>query len=619
MSGVEPKRRSADETDMAGGVASFTPTAARRLELGVLVPGLTSFSAVAWIGFANGGYFPSEWGWAALGFALLALLAVLVRERVAIAPVEWAAVLALAAFAVWTLLSVVWSPSSAQPVLAFERTCVYVLALVAVLLVSTGRGSAPGLVGGVLAGIAVVCGYGLRTHLDGVRLSEPIGYSNGVGILAVVGLLIALGLAANAGDRRARALAFGAVPLLATALHLTFSRGSWLALGAGVCVAFMVDARRLHLLAVLALAIPTPALFILLGGARATGPQLEVAVVTCSVVALGIGWALPGVEARVRVSARGRRVVGAIGVLGVAAALVGAVALAGGPAEIAARTHRSFSRQLPATGSDLDRRLFSASGNGRAAYWRVAREEFIAHPLLGGGAGSFARYWELLRPTGLQTLNAHNLYLETLAELGPVGLALLLAAFAVPFVAVFRARGRPATTAGAAAFAAFAVHAALDWDFQLVAVSLAALFCAAAILVSARDRAPAPPRSGRRWLAACALATAGVLAIVAQVGNSALAQSRAAVDRDDPAQAARLARRAERWQPWSFEPLQVLGEAQLADGRLAAGRAALRRALELDRTNASLWLDLAAASTGRARSTALAEARRLDPKGGSLG
>ena len=66
------------------------------------------------------------------------------------------------------------------------------------------------------------------------------------------------------------------------------------------------------------------------------------------------------------------------------------------------------------------------------------------------------------------------------------------------------------------------------------------------------------------------------------------------------------------------EPLQVLGEAQLADGRLAAARASLRRALELDRTNALLWLDLAAASTGPARSSALAEARQLDPKGGSL-
>ena len=619
MSGVEPGRRSADEVAMGSGVASFTPTATRRLELGALVPGLTAFTAIAWIGFANGGYFPSEWGWAALAFALIALLAVLVREQFAIAPAEWAAVLALGAFAGWTLLSVTWSPSAAQPVLAFERTSVYLLALLAVLLLSTRRECAAGLVGGVLAGTAVLCGYGLYTYAGDVRLSEPIGYSNGVGMLAVVGLLVAFGLAANADDRRARVLAFGAVPLLTAALYLTFSRGSWLALGAGVCVAVMVDARRLHLLAVLALALPAPALVVWLVAARPTGPQLGVAVVTASAVALGIGWALPDLKRRVRVGARGRRAAGAIVVLGVAAALVGAVAVAGGPAEIAARTHRSFSRQLPSTGSDLDRRLFSASGNGRADYWRVASQEVDDHPLLGGGAGSFARYWELLRTTGFATQNAHNLYLETLAELGPVGLALLLAVFAVPFVAVRRARGRPGTTAGAAAFAAFAVHAAVDWDFQLLAVSLAALFCAAALLVSARGREPAPLRSGRRWLGVCALATAGVLAIVAQVGNSALAQSRAALDRDDPAQAARLARRAERWQPWSFEPRQALGEAQLANGQLAAARASLRQALALDRPNASLWLDLATASSGRARARALAEARRLDPKSGSLG
>ena len=105
-----------------------------------------------------------------------------------------------------------------------------------------------------------------------------------------------------------------------------------------------------------------------------------------------------------------------------------------------------------------------------------------------------------------------------------------------------------------------------------------------------------------------------MLAIVAQVGNSALAQSRAALDRDQPGSAADLARRAERWQPWSFEPAQALGEAQLASGRFAESRASLRHALELDRVDASVWLDLAAASSGTARLHALAQARNLDPK-----
>jgi cytochrome c-type biogenesis protein CcmH/NrfG len=236
--------------------------------------------------------------------------------------------------------------------------------------------------------------------------------------------------------------------------------------------------------------------------------------------------------------------------------------------------------------------------------------------MLGGGAGSFARYWLLMRSTDLETQNAHNLYLETLAELGPVGLALLLAAFAVPFGAARRARGHPAATAGSAAFAAFAVHAAVDWDFQLVAVTLAALFCAGALLVSARGAREREARRGGRWIGGAMLAAAAAFAIVAQVGNSALAGSRSALDRDDPARAAQLARRAERWQPWSFEPLEALGEAQLAGGRVAAARFSFRRALALDPPNATLWLELADASPRPGRSQALAAARRLDPRGG---
>jgi hypothetical protein len=600
---------------MAGGdAASLTRTAARRFELGALVPGLTTFTAVAWIGIANGGYFATEWGWAALAFVLLALLALLGRERVTVSRLEWAAVLALGGFASWTLLSVVWSPSAAQPVLAFERTSVYMLALLAVLLVSTSKTSAVGLVSGVLAGTVVVCADGVLAYSGSGRLAAPIGYANGIGILAAIGLLVALGLAANTVERHVRALAFGAVPLLVATLHLTYSRGSWAALGVGIGVAVLVDVRRLHLLAMLALALPASALLVALAPAR-PGSQLVVPVLTCSAVAVAIGWMLPRFEQRVRIGGRGRRVAAVTFAASAVVALLAFAAAAGGPGRLAARLHQSFARPLPASGGDLDRRVLSASTDGRIDYWRVAWHEVEDRPLLGGGAGSYARYWQLLSPSGLGVRNAHNLYLETLAELGPVGLVLLLAAFAVPFVAARRVRDQPATTAGTAAFAAFAAHAAVDWDFQLVAVSLAALFCAASVLVSARREAPfAALGTVRRWSGAAALATIGVLAIVAQVGNSALAQSRAALDRDEPGAAADLARRAERWQPWSFEPAQALGEAQLAAGRLAQSRSSLRHALERDRVDASVWLDLAAASTGTARLHALAQARNLDPK-----
>ena len=59
--------------------------------------------------------------------------------------------------------------------------------------------------------------------------------------------------------------------------------------------------------------------------------------------------------------------------------------------------------------------------------------------------------------------DAHSLYLETAAELGLVGLAALLALFGGVVVAARRAR----TPAAAAALAAWAVHAGVDWDWEL--------------------------------------------------------------------------------------------------------------------------------------------------------
>jgi Flp pilus assembly protein TadD len=606
---------------MAGGeIASMAQTSARRVGLGSLVPGLTTFVAVAWIGLANGGYFASSWGWAALAFALISLLAVLARERLFLARRELLTVLALTAFAAWTLLSVAWSTSSAQPVLAFERSSVYVLALLAVLLVSTRRGSAIGLIAGVLAGAVAVCADGLLSYRGGVQLAVPVGYANGVGLLAVIGLLLALGLAANGGDRRASAMAFASMPILAATLDLTFSRGAWLALAAGLAVALVVDVRRLRLFGVVVAALPAPALLVWAVGAGSTEPRRIVAVAAGSALALAIGWSLPSLERRARLGRRGRRGAAIVVLVGISVALITVVAASGGPADLAARVHRSLARPLPASGGDLDRRLLSASSDGRVAYWRVAWQEVERRPLLGGGAGSFARYWELLRSTRFETQNAHNLYLETLAELGPIGLALLLAALAFPLLSLRRARGQAATTAAASAYAAFLAHAAIDWDFQLLVVGLAALFCGAAILVSARrDVQGALLRSARRWAAAAALAAAALLAVFVQVGNSALAQSRTALEQDDATSAVRAALRARDWQPWSFEPWQALGDAQLAEGRVEAARASLRQALALEPANASLWLDLAAASAGGERSAAFERAKRLDPRAEALG
>ena len=70
---------------------------------------------------------------------------------------------------------------------------------------------------------------------------------------------------------------------------------------------------------------------------------------------------------------------------------------------------------------------FAFGGHERGHYWRVAWHELAANPLLGSGAGTFADWWLRLRTVPQSTHEAHSLYLETLAELGPVGLALAVA------------------------------------------------------------------------------------------------------------------------------------------------------------------------------------------------
>jgi O-antigen ligase len=120
----------------------------------------------------------------------------------------------------------------------------------------------------------------------------------------------------------------------------------------------------------------------------------------------------------------------------------------------------------------------------RSAYWGVARAAAADHPLAGAGAGTFAEVYRAERPQGPAARNAHSLYLETLDELGVVGLVLLLATLAIPVVAGVR-RGSAAAPA-VAAYATFLLHAGIDWDWTMPAVAVAALALGAAVVAGGR-------------------------------------------------------------------------------------------------------------------------------------
>jgi len=309
-----------------------------------------------------------------------------------------------------------------------------------------------------------------------------------------------------------------------------------------------------------------------------------------------------------------------------AAVILVLVALArfGSPVAIADDLYDRFNAPPPGgfngtaghVGRNLNLRLFSLSGNARAGLWRIAWHDVRAHPLLGSGAGTYERYYLQHRDTGLKVKNAHNLYLETLADLGPVGLVLLVAGLAAPLLAGLRARREPLVPVALGGFAAYLLHAGADWDWQMTAITLTALTCAAGLLTStprARFRVSITARPVRGG-ALAAVALLAVLALVGLRGNVAAAGSQREASTHHWAAAEADARTAVAWAPWSADARIALGLALRGEGREAAARDAFTAAVARDSTSWQAWLDLARTSSGRERAHAIAMARRLDPR-----
>jgi O-antigen ligase len=128
-------------------------------------------------------------------------------------------------------------------------------------------------------------------------------------------------------------------------------------------------------------------------------------------------------------------------------------------------------------------RLTSLQSN-RYAYWKVAWRAFRDEPLRGVGGGGWAVYWLRYRPFNAGAQDAHSLYLQTAAELGVIGLALLGSFFAGVALAARRAlRVAPNLAAGPiAGVTVWAAHAAVDWDWEMPALTLLAILLAGTLV-----------------------------------------------------------------------------------------------------------------------------------------
>jgi O-antigen ligase len=139
----------------------------------------------------------------------------------------------------------------------------------------------------------------------------------------------------------------------------------------------------------------------------------------------------------------------------------------------------------PASGAAGAARLGDV-GSNRYDYWEVAVGQFGDEPLRGGGPGSFEVEWKREREIEEAVGDAHSLPLETAAELGLVGLLLLGALVAAVAVGSRRTwSADPALAAGpTAALSTWALHACLDWDWEMPALTLVATVLAGSLLAA---------------------------------------------------------------------------------------------------------------------------------------
>ena len=546
--------------------------------------------------------------------------------------------LLMVALAVWIALSAVWSISSSASVRETERMLVYVGLALALAFVLR-RGDAPGVVGGALVGIALVSGLALATRLfpdrldtydDPIvsyRLAEPLGYWNALGLLAAMGLLVAIGIVAHSRSFRSAAASGALLPVLATTLYFTFSRGGWAALVFGFVGAVAIDPRRLRLMwSTLAVA---PAVFACVAYASrqsaltaedaptkdavTEGHRFALVLVALALCSGLLAWGASWIARRLPVSNRVVRAVNVTLVALVAAGALAAVVAVGGASHGLSVLKERFDEPPAAHGRDLNDRLFDISGSGRTEQIAIALDAGRERPLIGYGSGSYEYLLYERRKAPLVIRDAHSLYAEMFGEVGAIGLALLIAALVLPLVGALVARRSRFVVAGAGAYLAWVAASALDWHWEMVGVTITALLAGGSALLASDRRRPVPLVGGVRWVALGVSIVLTVFAVVSLVGNQALFAGREALARKEWAVAADHGQRAQALLFWSYEPEIVLGDAAAGLGDREAALGAYRDAVATDPRNWVAWLRLAQVARGAERTAAYDRVRELNP------
>jgi O-antigen ligase len=623
--------------------------AAGRLATGALL--LLPGAFTVYMSFNAGGFFPQTPAFVAivLALALAARLALADAPLVGFNRPLAIAAAALAAFAVWTLASGLWSDAPGRAILEFDRVLVYLLALL--LFGSMPRQTARLRLAfqGLAAGIVIVCAIALVTRVlpdvwpvdpnyANNRLSYPLTYWNTLGLLASIGVILCFHLSSSRSEARAvRVLGAAAVPMLATTLYFTFSRG---AIAAGIIglLLYVVMGRPRALVGSVLATVPATAIAVAVAydadllatpnpttaAAVSQGKTVALVVSLCIVGAGLARFLLLALDQRLNFprlapSAR-RRLTGALAAAGVVLAVGLAVALQD---EISRQYDRFVEGGGAGSSQDFRTRLTDPANNGRLAEWRVARDNYRASRFHGQGAGMYQVLWSRDRASEFANLyvrDAHSLYVEVLGELGVVGIALLLTVLGALVFGLVRRRKhpqRPLYMALLAAAVTWLLAAGVDWVWEMPAASLW-LFAlgGAAIAASGRRRKylfgnPGPPARAVLTVACLLIAIVPMLVLISQTRLDGSADAFTRGKCPEAVDEARSSTSALGMRP---EPYELIAFCELRAGTPERGVQAMREAIDRDPLN---WeyrygLALARAVAGQDPRPAALSALRLN-------
>jgi tetratricopeptide (TPR) repeat protein len=558
------------------------------------------------------------------------------------------AALALAgAFAAWTGLSMAWAAADELAFAEFDRVALYA-AVVTLVVLAARRGSAPGwadglalgLVGVALLALASRCfpdAFGepeIASFLPGageVRLSYPVNYWNGLAILCALAVPLLLRLAVASENRVLAALAVAPLPAIAAVVYLASSRGGALTAIVGASAFVALTERRYGALAALLAGGAGAAAFVTLAdrwpelvddplvpAAVSQGREAALVLVLCC---LGAG-SLYGLARLLPLRSPPRAAGYAL-----LAAVVVALAAAAVAADLGKRFDAFKSAPQPGGANDVESHLVSVGSSGRWQHWHAAVDQFREAPLVGDGAGSYAAWWAEHGVIRGFVSEAHSLYLETLGELGLVGLvlvgALFVLALAVGVSRSLASDGPERVTAAAltAGFAAYAVAAGIDWMWELTVVSLVGMALLGLLVGPATlrsvERAHRVPRAARVGVPAVALVLV-VAAALPLLKGAALRESQREAERGRTSEAIAAARDARALEPWAASPPLQLALLYEASGDVEAARWWVGQAIERDARDWRIRLAAARIAT-RAGDVAeaqsqLSRARELNPR-----